>query len=278
MADELARGLPTRRAVQRVSISTGASAFVWGAITWPLVIGTSLDFMSFLIVIIALFSICLSVVTAGFHRQTLIATAIGGALGLTPKIVLLTPQIGYLLPLGFAVFFITIFAYALVLSRQAQAGVLIQLRAGRYASRLGETNKALEKALDLANWLADRDGLTELRNRRAFEKELNPFIARHAHRRHCLLLVDIDHFKQINDRFGHATGDGVLVAVGTALRQWERDGTGRMTGRWGGEEFIAAVALRKGDSARAIAEDLRQRIEDLGEQLHWPAHVRSAPA
>lgn len=271
---EMSYGDPTRQAIRRLAIANGVAAFIWGAITWPLEIGSSIDFMSFLIVVISLFSICLSVVSAGLHRLTLTATMIGGALGLAPKIAILTPQIGVLLPIGFAIFVTTIYAYARLISRQALVGVLIQLRGERTAERLARTNKALEEALDLANWLADRDALTELRNRRAFESELAPLFDRFPHRQHCLLLLDIDHFKRINDRFGHETGDGVLVAIGTALRQWEAATGGRLAGRWGGEEFIAVVALRKDETMHMVAEDLRRRIEVLSDQLHWPSRMQ----
>lgn len=270
---ELAAGRASDRAIRRVVVINAVAAFLWGALTWPLVISTQLDFMSFLIITIALFSICLSVVSAGLHRPTLIATAIGGGLGLAPKIAVLTFEIGYLLPLGFAIYLATIVAYALVIARQAQAGVLNQIRAERFSQRFSRTNADLERALARANWLASRDALTELRNRRAFEEDVTQFARQFGHRTMGLLLLDIDHFKRINDRFGHETGDGVLVAVGTALRQWEEDGQGRICGRWGGEEFIALVALRRGEHLESAAEDIRQRIEDLGEMLHWPSSV-----
>lgn len=274
LAAELTKAAPDPRTLRGLVAGTGCWAFLWGASTWPLEIQANLDFMSFLVVIIALFSICLSTLSAAFNRETLIAVGLGGALSLAVKIAWLTPTIGMLLPLGYAILMGTFFSYAAMVRRQAHGGVLLQMRNSRNSNRLARANQALKLALDRANWLADRDALTELRNRRAFENEIAPFVERFAHRRFALLLLDIDHFKQINDHFGHETGDGVLVAVGTALRQWENGGSGRISGRWGGEEFIALVAIRKGETAREFAEDLRLRIEMLGEQLHWPGTVR----
>lgn len=260
----------TRR---RFVIGMGLSTFLWGALTWPLEIGLGLDFISFLIVTIALFSICLSIVGAGYHSGALIATSLGGVLGLGPKIAMLTAQIGFVLPIGFAIYFVTIVAYARVVARQTRAGILLHMRNRANALRLAKVNDALETALQRANWLADRDALTELRNRRSVESEMEGFLARFAHRRIYLLLLDLDHFKGINDRFGHDTGDGVLLAVGTCLKQWEAENTGRLTGRWGGEEFIALAACKPSERIEGLAEDLRERLEMLGISLPWPQEM-----
>jgi diguanylate cyclase (GGDEF)-like protein len=99
------------------------------------------------------------------------------------------------------------------------------------------------------------DHLTGVANRRS----LDPVLSRHAGRPVGLLLLDLDHFKAINDRFGHAAGDAVLVAVADRLRTSVRadDAVVRM----GGEEFL--VVLRDiADEAqlRAVGEQLRERI------------------
>jgi diguanylate cyclase (GGDEF)-like protein len=108
--------------------------------------------------------------------------------------------------------------------------------------------------------LAHRDGLTRLLNRRAFDEALVEAIARSRRlgERVALLMVDIDHFKRINDTHGHAAGDEVLRVVAqtmaTEVRVFDR------VFRIGGEEF--AVLLLGGDhlAARTTAERLRQSI------------------
>lgn len=267
---ELEQGQPRQSTRHHVAAGMGISAFLWGALTWPLVIGTSLGFMAFLIVTISLFSVSLMIIGAGYHPRALLWATLGGMLGLAPKIAALTPQIGFFLPIGFAIYGVTVFAYARVVARQTRAGVLLHMRNRANAARLAQANGALEEALARANWLADRDALTELRNRRSFQHELDDFLTRFAHRKVGLLLLDLDHFKGINDRFGHDTGDGVLLAVGTCLKQWEAEATGRMTGRWGGEEFIALIAIRRDETLDSVAEDLRDRFEMLGFSLPWP--------
>ena len=139
--------------------------------------------------------------------------------------------------------------------------------------RLVKANQTLNDALARTRWLADRDTLTKLRNRRAISNELAPFTAQHSPQQISLMIIDIDHFKSINDRFGHDTGDGVLLAVGTCLTQWESDAPGRLVGRWGGEEFMALCAARPGEDSAAMAEDLRARLELLGPALDWPGEL-----
>ncbi|QVM85641.1 sensor domain-containing diguanylate cyclase [Novosphingobium decolorationis] len=115
--------------------------------------------------------------------------------------------------------------------------------------------------------MALTDSLTGLSNRRNFEEELPLSLAKAEREAGVLsfLMLDIDHFKRINDGFGHEAGDAVLRAIGTALRQALREDTRIF--RYGGEEFL--VMLPGTDSAQAMerAEDLRARIGGL-EILH----------
>lgn len=74
-----------------------------------------------------------------------------------------------------------------------------------------------------------------------------------------LLMLDIDNFKLINDRYGHLVGDVVIRQVATALRQWSRSTDCAV--RWGGEEFIIVLSATRLEEAASIAETLRQYIE-----------------
>ncbi|WP_433208117.1 GGDEF domain-containing protein [Dactylosporangium sp. CS-047395] len=99
------------------------------------------------------------------------------------------------------------------------------------------------------------DPLTCLPNRRAFDLELSRALAAGSER--CLLIVDVDHFKTINDTWGHGTGDAVLTRVGTALRT--ATGPGDATARLGGDEF--AVVVEGGEErARAVAARVRELV------------------
>jgi diguanylate cyclase (GGDEF)-like protein len=112
------------------------------------------------------------------------------------------------------------------------------------------------------NLLAATDALTGLANRR-LTLELLDQLARDARLdlAPVVLLGDLDHFKQINDGWGHAMGDEVLVAVANALRASTRDSD--TVARWGGEEFLIVLPATRGSEATELAERLRLRVEAL---------------
>lgn len=117
-----------------------------------------------------------------------------------------------------------------------------------------------ERTRDLER-LARTDQLTGLSNRRALDEDLEQVKIRWTEgSRFSLVLVDIDHFKAINDRYGHATGDTVLVACAAILRGGLRSGDA--VGRWGGEEFMVLCAETGLDAARMLAEALRRCVEE----------------
>ena len=112
------------------------------------------------------------------------------------------------------------------------------------------------------NLLAATDPLTGLANRRLTLQLLDQLA------RDCrldfapvVMLCDLDHFKQINDGWGHAMGDQVLVAVASALRASTRDAD--TVARWGGEEFLIVLPATRDLDATELAERLRARVESL---------------
>ncbi|HEX4936690.1 MAG TPA: GGDEF domain-containing protein, partial [Gemmatimonadaceae bacterium] len=108
--------------------------------------------------------------------------------------------------------------------------------------------------------LATTDALTRLLNRRAFHERLTEEVQR-AHRYGSvvtLLLIDVDHFKQVNDTHGHLVGDAVLAQVATVMQSSLR--TVDVAARYGGEEFVAILPETPLDGAIVIAERLRERV------------------
>jgi len=130
-----------------------------------------------------------------------------------------------------------------------------------------ERTRQLEQTLADAEALKRRyaelsvvDELTGLHNRRFFFPEARAALARSMrYKKHfCLLLLDIDHFKQINDNFGHRVGDEVLCRASELFRQQVREAD--ILVRFGGEEFIVALPETALDGAKLLAERIREQV------------------
>jgi two-component system cell cycle response regulator len=114
-----------------------------------------------------------------------------------------------------------------------------------------------------AQRLATVDPLTGVMNRRAFLSALDSEIARatrYGHPLSCVLL-DVDHFKSINDTRGHAGGDVALAALARLLASQARKPD--LVARWGGEEFVILLTATDDAGARTCAERIRRAVEDL---------------
>ena len=122
--------------------------------------------------------------------------------------------------------------------------------------------KLQEEQLSL---LARTDGLTGLANRRAFDEALEREWKRTVREgsQMSLLLLDIDHFKQFNDEYGHQVGDDCLRTVAAAIRGSVRRATD-VVARYGGEEIVVILPSTDSSVALAIAEKVRHSIEALG--------------
>ncbi|MGE0080228.1 MAG: diguanylate cyclase [Thiohalomonadaceae bacterium] len=130
-----------------------------------------------------------------------------------------------------------------------------------------ERTEQLEQALDEAQTLKRRyaewsmlDELTGLHNRRHFFPEARAAVDRALRYGHpfSVLLIDVDHFKQINDTLGHAAGDGVLRDVAALLLAQVRESD--VLARFGGEEFVLALPETELEGARALAERIRLAV------------------
>jgi diguanylate cyclase (GGDEF)-like protein len=109
--------------------------------------------------------------------------------------------------------------------------------------------------------LAMTDELTRLPNRRAVLARLEQLLRGFDRRPCAALIVDIDHFKEINDRHGHPVGDEVLRAMAAALRESVDEPA--FFGRLGGEEFLIVLPNTTLEAARAVAESFRERIASI---------------
>lgn len=102
---------------------------------------------------------------------------------------------------------------------------------------------------------ANQDPLTGMANRGALEERLRGIVAGRERGRRGLLILDIDHFKAINDDFGHSAGDAVLIALSRVLQEAQRQGDSVY--RFGGEEFVLVLPAGSATALEAVAERLR---------------------
>lgn len=133
--------------------------------------------------------------------------------------------------------------------------------------------KEMVRELNALRKLVFYDELTGVLNRRGFRDEAEKAFravyppARFRDRRSllklpfCVLFMDLDNFKHINDSFGHAVGDRVLKRTGVVLRKALR--TEDLFGRWGGEEFVVALLGARVAQAHMVAERIRRNVQHM---------------
>lgn len=152
--------------------------------------------------------------------------------------------------------------------RVASFALIEQIRSMNRTARRDDVR--LRRLNVLLEEMAHRDELTGLGNRAALRDRLAAVRSRIDRLGTCygLLMLDIDHFKAINDRLGHFAGDDVLRRVAEAIHAATRAADGAF--RFGGEEFIAIVELAGPDAVTVVAERIRRAVEALG--INHPAN------
>lgn len=135
-----------------------------------------------------------------------------------------------------------------------------------YSKEIERSKQELERANRQLSELASKDGLTGLANHRTFMQHLR-LLFDHQVTPVSLIVVDVDNFKQYNDRFGHPEGDEVLRGVAKRLQSGARGGD--LVARYGGEEFVVLLPGADAESACKVAERIRAGIE-RGPWPHLP--------
>lgn len=143
---------------------------------------------------------------------------------------------------------------------------LFQQMEVQIVSRTSELERLVEETQRLKDYYVNmsmQDQLTGLHNRRYFYEQVETALAQQNRYRYpfCLLMMDIDHFKTINDQYGHAFGDEVLVAVANALKNQVRSTD--ILVRFGGEEFVIIFINTSCDNGKNFAERIRANIKSL---------------
>jgi diguanylate cyclase len=150
-----------------------------------------------------------------------------------------------------------------VLAGTAEMQTAVQALQRRVQNSQGEIER-LRDELVRARDEALLDALTGVLNRKGFDRQLAKLVAEDpAHgAHHCLVMLDIDHFKQVNDKHGHLVGDRVIQAVGEILRAAVASG-GCDAARYGGEEFAILLPKTSLDRSTQVAEEVRLRTKAM---------------
>lgn len=190
--------------------------------------------------------------------------------------------------LGFAVIAVAVYLLSASILRPLRdlREAAVALQQGRYDARtrlavqgndefaaVGEAfNAMVARVAQARDQLLDRamqDVLTGLLNRRGLESALPPACASPGPA--GVLLIDLDHFKLVNDAFGHDAGDQVLMAVADQMREVAH--AGDQLGRYGGDEFMMILPGRDSADISALSQELIGRVERWGVEHHLPVTI-----
>ena len=148
---------------------------------------------------------------------------------------------------------------------QSATMLLVVLYLIAFAWTMWRMANDLQKSRDALHVLSQTDALSGLKNRGAFESALGAKFAAlqtgHGQARMALLFIDLDHFKQINDDSGHAAGDGVLRAMGSALKSEIRQED--IAARYGGDEFVVLLDQADEPAALAFLDRVKTRVRAM---------------
>ena len=243
------------------------SGLFWAACMLPVVNTLGHDIAAMFVCVVIIVSVAVTSMVIATQWRAFVSFLAGVMLGLVPQTIFYLDAIGtipLLATLGLAPA-LAVLAHAV--HKQDRQMIRTRLEKERLAAELAD-------ALAAAEYLANRDSLTGLYNRRAFEAVADQISQDGAVHPLSLILVDLDHFKSINDRYGHAAGDAVLKRTAELICRYigQDDLMGRGDGasaRWGGEEFILLLRRCPAQDAAQIAATLRAELP-LMRSPAWP--------
>lgn len=270
-AGKIERDLETcdaSRAIRLYQALSVVSGGLWGAMMAPVAqtLGTNIESMFVCVVIIA--SAMITCVVCADQRRFALPFLVGFELVLVPVSLWHSDVIGLIPTIATLALVPVALTLTQVVRTQTRLIVRTQLENKMLADQLGI-------ALKKAEYVANRDSLTGLLNRRAFEaaaEEMRLIGGNDA--KLAIILVDLDHFKSINDSYGHPMGDEVLKSTATLIQEV----TGPMSligrgdgavARWGGEEFILLLSNCSLEHATETAELIRARLH-RERPSYWP--------
>lgn len=149
--------------------------------------------------------------------------------------------------------------------------ILAAYQISAWRNRLAQQRRELRETLEKVQELASRDALTGLYNRRHMQDKLADSMKRYERygERFTIVLVDLDHFKRVNDLHGHRVGDEALMAFASAATLALRESD--VVGRWGGEEFLFILPNTTPNKALVALDRLRTALQHFSISTQLPS-------
>jgi diguanylate cyclase (GGDEF)-like protein len=256
--------------------ANGLAGLAWGSSVWFFRVDE--HFMLYLLnltVLVGVTALCVTIMSP--FRSAVLLFTLGILLPPVAQVMLIPGPYRIETVAGLAILFVLTLQYGRVLQQQLSDGLDSEVRSRALVEQLSQVraelsvsndelatrNGELAAMLDRVNQLATRDELTGAFNRRHIVEHLERQLA--AKLRHgvvaSLAMFDLDHFKKINDRYGHPVGDEALRETVRAIAAELREGD--ILARFGGEEFLVLLPMTGLDAARLLAERLRQAIASV---------------
>lgn len=246
------------------------SGILWGSLMLPVAPTLGKDIASTFVCVIIIATVSVTSMVIATRWKGFVAFGCGFFASLLPQTLWFIDVIGPIPLIATIAFIPALWSLGNAVYTQDRSLIRIQLEKE-------DLTADLEIALQRAEYLATRDSLTGLYNRRAFEQLAHRLRAASDAGPMSLILIDLDHFKAINDQHGHACGDSVLQMSAAAILESMRpvDVLGRgdsAVARWGGEEFLLLLPDCALPMAVQVAERLRQRLTELTDPS-WPPRL-----
>lgn len=270
------RTLATRSDVERLLLWRGyrllslLSGALWAGCMVPAipVLGENMaaTFVCFVVVV----SVTVTAMVIATQWDIFLAFLSGFMLCLVPQVVISMDMIGIIPLIATLSLLPALLGLGDAMRKQDRAMFAIQIERQRLTEQLAQ-------ALAASEYLANRDSLTGLYNRRAFEAAAEQLRAHNPAQPYSIVLIDLDQFKAINDRFGHSVGDAVLQRTADEIAKCtQRRGESALhacaVARWGGEEFIVLLQARRGHNTMMTVRRLRAQLILMRDPA-WPAEL-----
>lgn len=253
------------------NVMSFASGMTWAGLMLPVAATLGKDIASTFVCVIIIATVSVTSMVIASRWIGFLAFASGFFVGLLPQTLYFIDEIGPI-PLTATIFLAPVLWFlADAVYKQDRSLIRTQLEKE-------ELTTELARALERAEHLATRDSLTGLYNRRAFEQVAQDLRSAMPCDPISMILIDLDHFKSINDLHGHACGDCVLQKsaqlILDALREMAAaERPGAAVARWGGEEFLILLPDCPEPKAMQLAERLREGFAGLSDPS-WPVGLR----